>query len=187
MRMRNVEIAYNIIDKTTWDGIQLSNATTGNKIHHNTVTNFGTVNAYGQQAGILLGANTAGDIYDNTIKNGTGNGIQNFGFGLNKIYNNQLENVGRNGTDRGVEAIFCNDVLVTTETRPKQQIQATDNTIKYPLSWGAIRVSGYNKNSLPATMQYNKVALTSPPSNWEKLYFPTYVPNSTISENTLIK
>jgi len=186
VRMRNVEIAYNTIDNTGWDGIQLANATTGNKIHHNKVTDFGTANRYGQQAGILLGGNSQADIYDNTIKNGTGNGIQNFGFGLNKIYDNYLEYVGRNGTDRGYEGIFCNDIIVKSEVRPKQQIQATNNTIKYPKPWGAIRVSGYNKNSLPATMQYNKVLLPNAPSNWQKLYFPTYAPNSIISNNTLI-
>ncbi|HUP13183.1 MAG TPA: carbohydrate-binding protein [Niastella sp.] len=186
VRMRNVEIAYNTINKTGWDGIQLANATTGNKIHHNTVTNFGTTNKYGQQAGILLGGNSQADIYNNTIKNGTGNAIQNFGFGLNKIYYNLIENVGRNGTDRGYEGVYCNDIIIKSEKRPKQQIQAYNNTIKYPKPWGAIRVSGYNQNSLPATMQYNKVLLPNAPSNWQKLYFPTYVPNSIISGNTII-
>lgn len=185
VRMRNVEISYNIIDRTGWDGIQLANATTGNTIHHNKVTNFGTSNIYGQQAGILLGGNSQADIYDNIIKTGTGNGIQNFGFGLNKIYNNELEDVGRNGTTRGYESVYCNDIITTSQTRPKQQIQAYNNTIKYPMPWGAIRVSGYNRNSAPATMQYNKVLLPNAPSDWEKLYFPTYVPNSVISGNTL--
>jgi endoglucanase len=186
-RMQNVEIAYNILDRIAWDGIQLANATTGNKIHHNTITNFGTINKYGQQAGILLGGNSSGDIYDNIIKNGSGNGIQNFGFGLNKIYNNYIENVGRNGPEKGVEAVFCNDIIIKSEVRPKQEIQAFNNTIKYPKSWGAIRVSGYNENSLPAKMQYNKVLLPNAPADWEKLYFPTYVKYSTISGNTLIK
>lgn len=186
VRMRNVEISYNKVDQTGWDGIQLANATTGNKIHHNTVTNFGTSKVYGQQAGILLGGNSQADIYDNTVKYGSGNGIQNFGFGLNKIYNNYLEKVGRNGTDRGYEGVYCNDIITKSESRPKQQIQAYNNTIKYPMPWGAIRVSGYNRNSLPATMQYNKLLLPNAPSNWEKLYFPTYVPNSIISNNTLI-
>ncbi len=187
VRARNVEIAYNIVDQTGWDGIQLANATTGNTIHHNTVTNFGTTKSYGQQAGILLGGNSAADIYNNTIKNGSGNGIQNFGFGLNKIYDNYLENVGRNGTARGVEAVFCNDIIVKSESRPRQQIKAWNNTIKYPMPWGAIRVSGYNQNSLPATMQYNNVLLPNAPAGWERLYFPTYVPNSVISGNVLIK
>ena len=186
VRMRNVEISYNKVDQTGWDGIQLANATTGNKIHHNTVTNFGTSNVYGQQAGILLGGNSQADIYNNTVKYGTGNGIQNFGFGLNKIYNNTLEKVGRNGTERGYEAVYCNDIITKSQTRPKQQIEAYNNTIRYPKPWGAIRVSGYNQNSLPATMQYNKVLLPDAPSDWQKRYFPTYVPNSTISNNTLI-
>ena len=186
VRMRNVEIAYNRVNNTGWDGIQLSNATTGNKIHHNTVTNFGTTNTYGQQAGIILGGNSQAYVYNNTIKYGTGNGIQNFGFGLNKIYNNDLEKVGRNGSDRGVEGVYCNDIIIKSEIRPKQQIEAYNNTILYPMPWGAIRVSGYNNNSLPASMQYNKLLLPGAPSDWQQKYFPTYVPNSIISGNTLI-
>ncbi|HVG12006.1 MAG TPA: hypothetical protein VM843_03335 [Flavisolibacter sp.] len=184
--MQNVEIAYNILERIGWDGIQLSNATTGNKIHHNTITNYGTVNKYSQQAGIILGGNTSGDVYDNVIKNGSGNAIQNFGFGLNKIYNNYIENVGNNGTTKGLEAIYCNDIILSSEVRPKQQMQVYNNTIKYPHLWGAIRVSGYNQNSLPATMQFNKLLIPNAPIDWEKKYFHTYVPNSIISNNTLI-
>ena len=186
VRMQNVEIAYNILDRIGWDGIQLSNATTGNKIHHNTITNFGTANQYSQQAGIILGGNTSGDVYDNTIKNGSGNAIQNFGFGLNKIYNNYIENVGNNGTTKGLESIFCNDIVLSSEVRPKQQMEVYNNTIKYPHTWGAVRVSGYNENSLPAKMQYNKLLIPNAPDHWQKLYFHTYVPNSIISNNSLI-
>jgi hypothetical protein len=58
VRLQNVEIAYNIIEDIGWDGIQLSNASTGNKIHDNTITNYGMANMSSQQAGILLGANS---------------------------------------------------------------------------------------------------------------------------------
>jgi dienelactone hydrolase len=186
VRMENVEIAYNIIDRIGWDGIQLSNATTGNSIHDNIVTNFGTTNMSSQQAGILLGANSQADIYNNTIKNGTGNGIQVFGFGVNNVYNNYIESVGQNGTAKGLEAIFSNDMVVKSESRPKQQVNIYNNTILYPQPWAAVRLGYYNKNSEPAKIQNNKILLPNAPANWIKQYLTTNIPNSIISGNSLI-
>ena len=37
-----------------------------------------------------------------------GNGIQVFGFGTINVYNNSITSVGKNGTDKGAESIFCN-------------------------------------------------------------------------------
>jgi hypothetical protein len=90
-RLNHVEIAFNIVDGTDWDGIQLSNARSGAKIHDNTVLNFGRINMGAQQAGIILGGNTNGKVYNNTVRFGTGNGIECFGYGLNEIYSNEVE------------------------------------------------------------------------------------------------
>ena len=187
VRMQNVEIAYNILQYTGWDAIQLSNATTGNKIHDNIVRNFGTANKYSQQAGILLGGNSTGAIYNNTIENGTGNGIQVFGFGTINVYNNSIVSVGKNGTDKGAESIFCNDLIVLSETRPKQQINIYTNTIKYPQPWGAVRIGGYKDNSLPATIKNNKLLIPNAPADWEhSIYLSSGVEGTIVSGNTLI-
>jgi hypothetical protein len=187
IRMDKIEIAYNIVDGTDWDGIQLSNARSGAKIHHNTVTNFGRINMGSQQAGIILGGNTNGDVYDNVIRTGTGSGIQIFGYGTIKVYNNQVENTGANGTASGQESIYCNDPINLVETNPKQQIFLYNNTIKNPLPKGAVRVGAYNFNSLPSSLTNNTVYLPNAASNWLTFHMVTHVAGSTISGNTVIR
>lgn len=185
IRLDHIEIAYNTVANCDWDGIQLSNARTNNSIHDNTITNYGVVNMSSQQAGILMGANTTGDIYNNVIKNGTGNGIQVFGFGKINVYNNTLENAGQNKTTKGLESIFANDYSSSPEVNPKQQINVYNNTIRYPQNWGAVRIGGYNNNSLPAYIQNNKVLVPNPLTNWVSTYLMAFS-GSVISGNTLI-
>lgn len=184
IRLSNVEIAYNTVSNTAWDGIQLSNATDDCQIHDNIVTNFGTANASGQQAGIIMGANTTGQVYNNTVKSGTGNGIEIFGYGTIKLYNNTVENAGYDGTSYGQESIFCNDPKSTVESRPEQQMNIYNNIVLNPKPKAAIRVSGYENNSLPATIQNNKVRIANAPDNWEKLYIFS-VKGSNVTGNTL--
>jgi Right handed beta helix region len=185
IRMDKIEIANNIVDGTDWDGIQLSNARTGAKIHDNTVTNFGRINMGSQQAGIILGGNTNGDIYNNVVKNGTGNGIEAYGYGLIKVYNNDVENAGADGTSMGQESIFCSDPVNQVESNPKQQIQCYNNTIKNPRPKGAIRVGSYFNNSLPSTVINNTVYLAGAPSNWLSLYVVANAVGSTLTGNVL--
>ncbi len=187
LRMDQIEIAYNIVSNTGWDGIQLSNARNGAKIHHNTVTNYGSVNAGSQQAGIIMGGNTTGDIYDNVVTKGTGNGIQAFGYGTIRIFNNTVENAGVNGSADGVESVFCNDLITTTETNPKQQILFYKNTIKFPKPKGGLRVGAYKSNSLPSSITDNTVYLLNAPVDWLKWYLVTHVAGSTISSNTVVR
>ncbi|HEX2608523.1 MAG TPA: hypothetical protein VHK91_14140 [Flavisolibacter sp.] len=187
IRMDHVEIAYNTVDGTDWDGIQLSNARSGAKIHHNSVNNFGRINMGSQQSGIILGGNTTGDIYENTVKTGTGNGIEVFGYGLCKVYNNTVENAGYDGTTSGQESIFCNDPINLVETNPKQQIQMYNNIIKNPKPKGAIRVGAYNANSLASSVTNNTVYLANAASNWLTFYVVSNAPGSTITGNTVIR
>ncbi len=180
VRHENIEIAYNIVDQTGWDGIQLANARTGNKVHHNTITNYGTLNASGQRSGIELGSNTNADVYENTIKRGTGTGIMVFGYGAMNVYNNLLENCGNS------YAIYANPYLSAPEDNPKQQMTITNNTVNYPSTSGAIKVGGLSTNSLPSVIQNNKILLPNAPSNWLKVHFYSVVPGSTVTGNTLI-
>ncbi|HEX8334558.1 MAG TPA: T9SS type A sorting domain-containing protein, partial [Segetibacter sp.] len=181
-----VEIAYNTVDGTDWDGIQLSNARTGAKIHHNTVTNFGRINMGSQQAGIILGGNTNGDIYDNVVKNGTGNGIQAFGYGTIRIYNNQVENAGFDRTATGQESVYCNDHTNQVEANAKQEIKFYNNTIKNPQPRGAVRIAAYNNNSGPAQVTDNGFCITGAQADWEKKYIIVNPAGSQISNNTLM-
>ena len=186
IRMDKIEIAYNIVDSTDWDGIQLSNARTGAKIHDNSVSNFGRINLGDQQAGIILGGNTNGDIYNNTVKNGTGNGIEAFGYGIINIYNNDVENAGADGTTMGQESVFCNDPINTIETNPVQQIYHYNNTVKNPKPKGAIRVGAYNYNSGPAQVTDNQYCIPNAPSNWQSIYIAINPAGSVLSNNVLM-
>ncbi len=180
VRHESIEIAYNIVDQTGWDGIQLGNARTGNKIHHNTVTNYGTLNASGQRSGIEIGTNTNADIYDNTLKNGPGTGIMVFGFGFMKVYNNVLENCGSS------HSIYANPYIAGPEVNAKQQMHIYNNTVRYPKPDGAIKVGGLSTNSLPSTIENNKLLIVNPPSNWQKIHCYSVVAGSIITGNTLI-
>ncbi len=187
IRLENIEIAYNIVDNTGWDGIQLSNARGNAKIHHNTVTNFGTKKYGNQMCGIILGGNTSGDVYDNTVKFGTGIGIMVFGYGTNRVYNNYVESAGNDGTATGSESIFADDRTTSPEVNAKQQMMIYSNIIKFPMPKGAIRVGAYNNNSLPSTIQNNTLYIPNAPTNWQSLHIAAHVAGSTVTGNTVVR
>jgi hypothetical protein len=74
------------------DGIQVGAVTSGGEIHHNTITNFGTTNEYGQQSGIQINPGTNAEIYDNVVDTGTGFGLFAGGRGGSHVYNNIIAN-----------------------------------------------------------------------------------------------
>lgn len=170
-RLDSVTISNNIVTNTGWDGIQLSNARNDAKIFNNTVTNFGLLDIDGQRAGIILGGNTRGKVYSNTVTNGKGNGIQVFGYGTNEVYSNTVTNVGNTTTNtNGEESIYGQDYLNSVESNPKQLINIHDNQINYPKSRGAIRFN-QGANSDPTLLVDNNFCFTiAPPSNWQQLY-----------------
>ena len=185
IRLDSVEISNCIVERTQWDGIQLSNARNGCKIFNNTVTDYGMLNMGSQQAGIILGSNTNGDVYNNKITRGTGNGIQLFGYGVINCYNNTLENCGDNGQTIGQQSFYASDYITQTESNPKQTVLINNNVIKYPKTSGAIMVTGYANNSNPSTVDGNKVCLVSPPSNWQSVYVKVYTAGSNVTSNVI--
>ncbi|RYD93794.1 MAG: T9SS type A sorting domain-containing protein, partial [Sphingobacteriales bacterium] len=185
LRMENIEIAYNRVENTDWDGIQLSNARGNAKIHDNTVRNFGRINLSSQQAGIILGGNTQGDIYNNTVSKGTGNGIEVFGYGLNKLYGNTIDSTGWDGSTLGQESVFLNDLKTSPEANPKQQIYFYNNAIRNPKTKGAVRVSNYQSNSLAASVYDNTYCIPNAPANWQNIYVLINAPGSTVTNQTL--
>jgi hypothetical protein len=187
IRLENVQIYNNTVERTGWDGIQMSTTVGVNSIHDNIVRNFGTANFSSQQSGIGLGGAATGDIYNNTISNGTGWGINAMGYGVIRIYNNTVENVGANGIDKGNESIYADDRVTGPETFPKQQMIITNNIIKNPQPDGAIRVGAYNGNSLPSTITGNTVYLVNAASNWLTFYVVSNALLSIISGNTVVR
>jgi hypothetical protein len=187
IRMANVEIDHNTVNNTDWDGIQLSNATVNAKIHHNQVSNFGLINMGSQQAGIILGGNTNGDVYANSVSQGTGNGIQVFGYGVIHVYDNTVENVGQDGTAQGQESIYANDPLITVEQNlPLQQITFSNNTILNPQTRGAIRDAMYNSNSAAGSILNNQFRIPNAPSDWLNKFLLCGPAGCTKQRNALI-
>ena len=151
------------------------------------IRNFGTVNHSSQQTGIAIGGAATGSIYNNTIVNGTGWGINAMGYGQIRITNNYIESVGANGIDKGAESIFADDRISGPESFPKQEIIISNNTIKFPQPDGAIRVGAYNNNSLPSTITNNTVYLPNAASNWLNFYIVSNAIGSLISGNTVVR
>nr|WP_308463752.1 PKD domain-containing protein [Chitinophaga nivalis] len=127
-RIYNLKI-YNVItDGTGWDGIQVASAPENVEIYDNRVLNYGIENKGSQQAGIILGGASNGKVYNNTVIKGTGNGIEVFGMGLCKIYNNVLVNTGLDGTSEGQDALFIDD-RPTPKAYTPLIVQVMNNTI----------------------------------------------------------
>jgi Right handed beta helix region/Secretion system C-terminal sorting domain len=108
VKLKNVRVYNNILDSLGWDGIQVA-AAPNTEIYNNSVKNYGLSNISSQQAGILLGGKSYGSIYDNYINNGTGNGIQVFGYGSVKVFNNIVVDAGYDGTPTRQDAIITDD------------------------------------------------------------------------------
>lgn len=186
IRLDSVEISNCLVERTQWDGIQLSNARNGCKIFNNIVRDYGTINLSSQQAGIILGSNTNADVYGNKISRGTGNGIELFGYGVINCYNNVLDSCGWDGTAGGQQSLYASDYLTPSENNPKQTVRIYGNSIIQPKTSGAIFVTGYANNSFPSLVENNKICLASPPANWLAVYIKIYTAGSTVRNNVIL-
>ena len=95
IRLGNVKIYNNIIDRTGRGGIQLASCDVGaNEIYGNTVTNNGTEYTPSQGNGIVLGGYTTAYVHDNVVNNTFSTGIFSLGAGEVRIENNRVDNSG---------------------------------------------------------------------------------------------
>ena len=190
IRLDSVEVSNCLVERTTWDGIQLSNARNGNKIFNNTVKNYGTLNISSQQAGIILGGNCSGNVYGNIVTKGTGNGIQIFGYGIINVNNNTLDSCGYNGLTNsngteGQQSIYASDFIISTDNNPKQTVNVFGNSINRPKTAGAVFITDYYNNSYASSIYNNNFCIPNAPINWQTIYIKAYVPGTTISNNIL--
>lgn len=93
--LENVVICRNRIENTGWDAIQVSSARRHCRVYDNYIYHDSYKGVPGQMGGILIGTGTDADCYNNIIINGLGSGIEFFGTGGQKIYNNLIVNAGR--------------------------------------------------------------------------------------------
>ena len=92
-RMDSVEISNNIVMNSGWDGIQLSSTRNGNIIKNNIVYKAALLNQPSQQAGIMLGGNSTGNVDSNLVINVEGSGIQVFGYGKVNVSGNVVDSI----------------------------------------------------------------------------------------------
>jgi hypothetical protein len=170
-RLDSVEIYNNIVDSTDWDGIQLSCAKNGAKIHDNTVTHYGLANLGSQRTGIIMGGDTNGDIYNNTIKFGTGNGILVVGYGFIKVHDNTIEAAGYTDAT-GEQSILFGDFISTVETNALQIDSVYANTIIHPkVGLGVLRANNNNGQIQRVSYVNNQFCFSAtPPVGWETTY-----------------
>lgn len=93
--LENIDISYNEIRETGWDGIQLSSAHKNAKIHHNHIYSDSRRASFNQMSGIILGGGTKADCFNNFIADGIGTGILVMSLGGQKIFNNIILNSGK--------------------------------------------------------------------------------------------
>lgn len=150
--IRNVRVYNNVFDTTGWDGIQVATAPEGVEIFNNTVRNFGYINKSSQQAGILLGGRSNGKVYNNIIMNGTGNGIQVFGQGVNYIYNNLVVNSGTSLQDGMIfdDRPYAGD--------PGLSVRAYNNTV-VKTGRDGIRMMNSNNTVAPGSQFVNNLVI----------------------------
>jgi len=122
MRLGNIKIYNNIIDRTGRGGIQLSNAPFGNnEIYNNTITNCGTELNDWQGNGIVLGAYTSAYVHDNNINQTLSSGIFSLGAGLVRIENNVVNN---SGSLNGKTVAWTSNIYMDTrQTNPLIPLQ----------------------------------------------------------------
>lgn len=118
--IKGLKIFNNKVQNTGWDGIQVGCAIEGAEVFNNSIENFGMINRTNQNCGMQIGSGTGGLVYNNLIKNGTGNGMVVLGIGDNVIYNNIIVDAGSNG-------IFCDERYT-----PGEGFKFINNTIINP-------------------------------------------------------
>lgn len=161
LKLRNIEIADNLITDCGWDGIQLKSAIEGvNRIHHNVVLRTGKAidDSASQHIGISFYESGNGFIHHNWIEDAGEHGIQHFlhrippSFGVmqSSIYNNVIIAPGRTGPQPGKGiTVSRNDQAA----QPRTTI--FNNTIISPedsgiLIGGSVSAGGVIRNNIVA-------------------------------------
>ena len=119
----NIKINNNLLEELSGDGIQLCDAQ-GYQVYDNVVRNYGKSNLPSQRTGILIGSNSFGTVKNNLVQNGSGSGIQIFGYSQNLIVGNTLKNTAK---------AFLHDAILIQKNGidgAPLKVNCTDNTIE---------------------------------------------------------
>ena len=88
--IKRIRVFNNKFDTSGWDSMQVSVAIEDCEIYNNECRNFGLENKPAQRAGIVVGGGSTGLVYKNLIHTGRGDGIDVFGVGNVRVFNNVI-------------------------------------------------------------------------------------------------
>ncbi len=134
--LKGVKIYNNIIEHSGYDGIQVSSADSGCVIHDNTIRYDSYQKTNFQMSGILIGGGSQCNTYNNKILNGNGDGIDVFGLGNYKIFNNLIVNAGMTYYPDSANAQKHGVYVGTDSTYANASLGIYNNTIVSPKSFG---------------------------------------------------
>jgi len=146
--LSDINIHNNIVSHTGWDGIQVSSASFNCSVHDNNITFDSDSATINQMSGILVGGGSLCDCYNNIISDGKGDGIDYFGLGNNKIFNNLIINSGQTyNSENPKHGIYATDKYAPAGT----SLYFYNNTIVSPktsgikfVNWGSSQNKAYN-------------------------------------------
>ncbi len=163
--IEGVQIYNNIVERTGWDGIQVSSAISNCSIYQNNISHDSYSEDYGQMSGIIIGGGSRCDCYNNSIFDGKGDGIDVFGMGNMKIFNNLIVRAGRT-FQPGNSNEFRSGIYigyVEGAFTPGATFGVYNNTIVSPKSFGVTYNNqhaemGYIKNNLITDPGYYSIS-----------------------------
>lgn len=182
IRMENVSIINNIVSNSTWDGIQLGNAKSGNAIKHNLVYKAGTANQPSQRAGILLGGNATGVVDSNIVVNAKGNGIQVFGYDAVNVYNNIVDSIYDGAGDQ--DGFYESFLAFASEPNNTPLSVFNYNNLISRIERNMIRVANNNGQMLPAHTHHN--TFISPTATDPNSLIVTNVKGDAVDNNSIV-
>lgn len=145
--LHNVDISFNKIMNTGWDGIQLSSASQDAAIHDNIIINDSYRDYPNQMSGLMVGGGTKAEVYNNYISGGHGSGIVLVSLGGQRIYNNIIIDAGKNYYPNDItlmqHGIYVDDVTI----QPDSSFLIFNNLIANPKSDGIRFRSLLSKNN----------------------------------------
>lgn len=138
-------IYNNIIENTGWDGIQVSSAEHDCKVYNNTIHNDSYAEWPGQMSGMLIGGGSRCEIYNNKIYDGKGDGIDVFGLGSTKLFNNLIVRAGRTYQPNNPVAFKHGIYLGQSVSASDEVNKIYNNTVISPKSFGITYANDENK------------------------------------------
>ncbi len=183
--MEHVHIYNNLVERAGWDGIQVSSSPVDCEIYGNTIIGDSWRETPFQMSGILIGGGSKCDCYNNKIFDGKGDGIDIFGSGHMRIYNNLIVNAGRqfmpNDPNQPKHGIFVGNAPDNSSA----SLKIMHNTIVSPKTTGV----RFNNSHTDENLFVNNIIVD--PGGWEQMndnaFFDHQLPagNYTQSHNFL--